>query len=162
MFSRKKKNYTWIWVCSILAIMIFAVLILIGSLTESNDEEALRASLGERAGNRQELPDYAAEDSSEAEEEPEEMQNDGEESDAEKEFVQENDRNQFYQSYYLIKYDNNVIKIFFSDETGNLVQLEETAIIYQTLSPEDQKRFQEGIKVENRDDLNSLIMNYES
>lgn len=158
MFSRKKKNYTWLWVCSILAIMIFAVLLLIGSLAGSKDEETLRASLEKSAEQRQEVSEYAQEDSYEdgAEE------NLGKNSAAEKKPAEDNRQNQFYQSYYLIKYDNNVIKIFFSDETGNLVQLEETAIIYQTLSPADQKRFREGIKIENRDDLNSLIMNYES
>lgn len=158
MFSRKKKNYTWLWVCSILAIMIFAVLLLIGSLAGSKDEDALRASLERSAEQRQDFSEPVREDSSEDEVE----ENTGENSAAEKEPAEDNRQNQFYQSYYLVKYDNNVIKIFFSDETGNLVQLEETAIIYQTLSPEDQKRFREGIKVENRDDLNSLIMNYES
>lgn len=158
MFSRKKKNYTWLWVCSILAIMIFAVLLLIGSLAGSKDEETLRASLEKSAEQRQEVSEYAQEDSYEGGAE----ENLGKNSAAEKKPAEDNRQNQFYQSYYLIKYDNNVIKIFFSDETGNLVQLEETAIIYQTLSPADQKRFREGIKIENRDDLNSLIMNYES
>ena len=121
MFSRKKKNYTWLWVCSILAIMIFAVLLLIGSLAGSKDEETLRASLED-----------SYEDGAE--------ENLGKSSAVEKKTAEDNRQNQFYQSYYLVKYDNNVIKIFFSDETGNLVQLEETAIIYQTLSPADQKR----------------------
>lgn len=158
MFSRKKKNYTWLWVCSILAIMIFAVLLLIGSLAGSKDEETLRASLEKSAEQRQEVSESEQEDSYEdgAEEKL------GKNSAVEKKTAEDNRQNQFYQSYYLVKYDNNVIKIFFSDETGNLVQLEETAIIYQTLSPADQKRFREGIKIENRDDLNSLIMNYES
>ena len=69
---------------------------------------------------------------------------------------------QFYQSYYLIKYDKDVIKIFFSDETGHLIELEDTTIVYETLSTQDQNRFKEGIKVENRDDLNRLMMDYES
>ena len=74
----------------------------------------------------------------------------------------EDDNQQFYQSYYLVKYDNNVIKIFFSDETGKLTELEETGIIYETLSAQDQQRFAEGIKLERRDDLNKLMMDYES
>ena len=56
----------------------------------------------------------------------------------------------------------NVIKIFFSDETGHLIELEDTSIVYETLSAQDQSRFKEGIKVENRDDLNRLMMDYES
>ena len=74
----------------------------------------------------------------------------------------EDDNQQFYQSYYLVKYDNNVIKIFFSDETGKLTELEVTGIIYETLSAQDQQRFAEGIKLERRDDLNKLMMDYES
>ena len=62
----------------------------------------------------------------------------------------------------LVKYDNNVIKIFFSDETGKLTELEVTGIIYETLSAQDQQRFAEGIKLERRDDLNKLMMDYES
>lgn len=158
MFSRKKKNYTWLWVCSILAIMIFAVLLLIGSLAGAEDEDVLRASLEKNAEKRQDFSEDVQEEFSEDGVD----ENTGGNSAAEREPAEDNGQNQFYQSYYLVKYDNNVIKIFFSDETGNLVQLEETAIIYQTLSPPDQKRFREGIKVENRDDLNSLIMNYES
>lgn len=63
MFSRKKKNYTWLWVCSILAIMIFAVLLLIGSLAGSKDEETLRASLEKSAEQRQEVSESEQEDS---------------------------------------------------------------------------------------------------
>ena len=62
----------------------------------------------------------------------------------------------------MIKYDKDVIKIFFTDETGHLIELEDTTIVYETLSTQDQNRFKEGIKVENRDDLNRLMMDYES
>ena len=93
MFSRKKKNYTWLWVCSILAIMIFAVLLLIGSLAGSKDEETLRASLEKSAEQKQEVSEYAQEDSYEdgAEE------NLGKNSTAEKKPAEDNRQNQFYQ-----------------------------------------------------------------
>lgn len=69
---------------------------------------------------------------------------------------------EFYSSYYLVKYDNHVIKIFFSDETGTLTELEDTSIVYETLAAGDQEDFQRGIRVNSRDELNKLIMDYES
>ena len=118
-----------------------------------SDEEALKANL------ESQVEDHTAALPSEGTETGEEEQG----SDTETEDSPENnEQKQFYQSYYLVKYDKNVIKIFFSDETGNLVELEQTAIVYETLSPQDQQRFQEGVKADNRDELNRLIMNYES
>ena len=66
------------------------------------------------------------------------------------------------QTYYLLKYDNDIVRVYFSDSKGNLIELEETDIVYETLSVEDQAQFQEGIQVENRDALNRLLMDYES
>ena len=66
------------------------------------------------------------------------------------------------QTYYLLKYDNDVIRIYFSNQQGELTELEETNIVYETLSTEDQKQFLDGIQVENRDALNLLLMDYES
>lgn len=154
MFSQKKKNYTWIYVCGILAIVIVAVLLLIGALSAGHEDEALQTSLEKRAeaGRETETP-------SEKEPSSEETYNNGAPTDESGESSREN---QFYQSYYLVKYDKNVIKIFFSDETGKLVQLEETAIVYETLTPQDQTRFLEGIRLSTRDELNRLMMNYES
>jgi len=111
MFSQKKRNLTWIYVCIVLL------------------------QSGPDADNSTDVQDQD--------------QND-------------DDQDKFYQSYYLVKYDNNVIKIYFSDETGKLTELESTSIVYETLSQGDQAKFREGIKVENRDDLNRLMMDYES
>ena len=71
-------------------------------------------------------------------------------------------RDEKKQTYYLLKYDNDVIRVYFSDQQGNLTELEETGIVYETLSTEDQQQFIEGIQVENRDALNRLLMDYES
>lgn len=146
MFSQKKRNYTWLYVCGILAIVIVAVLILIGALSSRNAEEAERANLESRVEEKQPQAEDDSQTRLETPEPDEENPQDEE----------------FYQSYYLVKYDNNVIKIFFSDETGELTELETTNIVYETLAAEDQQRFQEGVKLENRDDLNRLIMDYES
>ena len=166
MFSQKKKKHTWIYACAVLIVAIFAVVVLIAALTgKESEEEALKANLESRVGedvakaadpgdsaptlddekdNNDDNDDVAGED----EDEPQNHEKDT--------------PSQFYQSYYLIKYDKDVIKIFFSDETGHLIELEDTTIVYETLSTQDQNRFKEGIKVENRDDLNRLMMDYES
>ncbi len=167
MFSQKKKNYTWMYVCGVLIIAIIAVLILIASLAGSGQEEdALKASLESRADKENHAD---AEPDSPISNDPGTAPDDNAEGDIPDsdtdepvEDTKKPEPNQFYQSYYLIQYDKNVIKIFFSDETGNLIELEQTAIVYETLSSADQKRFRDGIKVETRDDLNRIIMDYES
>ena len=148
MFSQKKRNYPWLYVCGILAIVIVAVFILIGALSSQNAEEAEKASLESRVEEEQQVET--------------DRQTETQTQDQEKEDLPSESEEEFYQSYYLVKHDNNGIKIYFSDETGKLTELETTTIVYETLSAEDQQRFDEGVKLESRDDLNKLIMDYES
>ena len=155
MFSQKKRNHTWLIVCGILAIIIVAVLILIGTLSSRNVEEAERTSLESRVEREQKLPETETQEQSE--------ENDiGEETPQTQQEEENEQTEEFYQSYYLVRYDNNGIKIYFSDETGKLTELETTTIVYETLTAEDQQRFRDGVRLENRDDLNKLIMDYES
>ena len=101
MFSQKKRNLTWIYVCIVLLIAVIAVFILIGALSNKNAEDAERTNLESKVSEEnQSGPD--ADNSTDVQDQD---QND-------------DDQDKFYQSYYLVKYDNNVIKIYFSDETG--------------------------------------------
>ena len=145
MFSQKKRNITWIYVCIALIIAVIAVFILIGALSNKNAEEAERTNLESKVSEENQS-DPNADNGADVQEPADEN----------------SDSDKFYQSYYLVKYDNNFIKIYFSDETGKLTELESTSIVYETLSQGDQAKFREGIKVENRDDLNRLMMDYES
>lgn len=145
MFSQKKRKFTWIYLCVALIIAVIAVFILIGALSNKNAEDAERTNLESKVSEENQSGQEA--------DVPTDVQAPG---------ADDSDSKEFYQSYYLVKYDNNVIKIYFSDETGKLTELESTSIVYETLSQGDQAKFQEGIKVENRDDLNRLIMDYES
>lgn len=153
MFSQKKKKHTWLYVCLGLTAAILAVLFLIQSLAD-----------GQNAGRIEEAPENRAGSEARADREGESDNAVSaplavdEQDDSEK----KSDKNQFFQSYYLLKHDKDSVKIFFSDETGNKVLLEETGIVYETLSTEDQRRFDDGIRVESRDELNRLIMDYES
>lgn len=160
MFSQKKKNTTWIYVCLGLLAAILFVVALISVLGNTSEEEALQTNLERKAEepgrmiDEEETGEFS--ESTQNTENPDTQMEEKETPDTGKE------ENSFHQSYYLVKSDNNVVKIYFSDETGNLVQLEETGIVYEILSEADQKRFAEGIKLDTRDDLNKLIMNYES
>ncbi len=163
MFSQKKRNFTWIYVCAVLIIAIFAVIILIGALTSRGEEEALKANLESRVDeNAASVPSQEPQEGEPQGGEPQDAEPSEEDGTETGDESQKDDSKQFYQSYYLVKYDSNVIKIYFSDESGNLVQLEETGIVYETLSPQDQQRFVKGVKAGDRDELNRLIMNYES
>ncbi len=166
MFSQKKKKHTWIYACAVLIVAIFAVVVLIAALTgKESEEEALKANLESRVGEdvaKAADPGDSAptlDDEKDNNDDNDDVAGEGED---EPQNHEKDTPSQFYQSYYLIKYDKDVIKIFFSDETGHLIELEDTTIVYETLSTQDQNRFKEGIKVENRDDLNRLMMDYES
>lgn len=63
--------------------------------------------------------------------------------------------------YFIIRESNNIIKVFFH-KNGNEKYLQDTEIIFDTLSEEDQKRFKDGITVNTEEELNKLIMDYES
>lgn len=156
MFSQKKRNHGWLYVTIALAVIIAAVFLLIGALSSRNAGQADQDRLENRAEQQESGQaggsTQGAQDSAEA---SVPMPQPG--------TTDEKDEGEpFYQSYYLVKLDKDVIKIFFSDETGKLTELEETGIIYETLSADDQKRFTDGIKLEKRDDLNKLMMDYES
>lgn len=162
MFSQKKKNHTWIYLCGVLLILILAVFILVGAVSSRNsEEETLQANLETRAEEKSQTQDSSAASGQDFSEESRETETQEEEAE-EKDDTEKDGQVQFYQSYYLVKYDKDGIRIYFSDETGRLTELEKTAIVYETLSEQDQIRFRDGIKVDTRDDLNRLIMDYES
>jgi len=67
-------------------------------------------------------------------------------------------------SYYLVRRAGDRISVFFCSggENGeNMVQLETTEILYELLGPEDQKLFDEGIRVESQEELSILLQDFE-
>ena len=66
------------------------------------------------------------------------------------------------ESYYLVKNDNNSIKVYFCDQQSRMTELETTAIIYETLSEADQKMFDQGVEIASRDELFKLLQDFES
>lgn len=48
------------------------------------------------------------------------------------------------------------------DESGKQVKLENTDILYEFLPPDDQKSFDQGIKVATQEELAALLQDFES
>ncbi|MEG1163096.1 MAG: hypothetical protein RSE31_00090 [Anaerovoracaceae bacterium] len=76
--------------------------------------------------------------------------------------AENNDEDEKKESYYLVKYDNNSIKVFFHENTGNIVKLDDTSIVYDTLAESDQKNFEKGIHIKTREELYKLLQDFES
>ena len=65
-------------------------------------------------------------------------------------------------SYYVVRKDGSNVSVFFVDEKGNQVKLEDTDIVYDVLTPDDQKSFDEGITVADQEELAALLQDFES
>lgn len=153
MFSQRKKKYrNMVWASVLTAVALLSLVLLLGYLGSFRDKSYEEAPANETVSVPKEtqVADADTVESKNTETKPEKDDNEPFEKNIKK------------QTYYLIKYDNDVIRVYFSDQQGNMTELEETNIIYETLSSEDQMQFQTGIQVENRDALNRLLMDYES
>ena len=158
MFSQRRKRYKNMVFASVLvAVAILALVVLLGYLGSLKDNPNTETPVNEVISATEDTEEPATDDDRDTADDDVEMEN--RQTEGEPSQLQMNEKKQ---TYYLLKYDNDVIRIYFSDQQGKLTELEETAIVYETLSTEDQTQFQEGIQVENRDELNRLLMDYES
>jgi hypothetical protein len=140
MFNQRRKKYkNLVWASVLTAVAILALVALLGYLGSFKDKNYDKTSVNEPVA----AEEYV--------EENDELRDKEEASD----IISKK------QTYYLLKYDNDVVRIYFSDQQGKLTELGETEIVYETLSIEDQQQFDEGIQVESRDALNRLLMDYE-
>lgn len=66
------------------------------------------------------------------------------------------------ETYYLVRREDDRIKVFFVNEEGSEIELETTEIIYDVLGPEDQKLFDAGFRVDTQEQLAVLLQDFES
>ena len=66
------------------------------------------------------------------------------------------------QSYYVVRKDGSQICVYFSSVSGSEVKLETTDILYDLLPLDDQKAFEEGVKVNTQEELAALLQDFES
>lgn len=63
--------------------------------------------------------------------------------------------------HYLVKTENDIVKVYWVDGTGEHLH-RETSIAYSLLSLEDQEMLDEGIILENDEELAGFLENYDS
>ena len=149
MYRQKRRKYrNWIPAAIATASVALAVVLLLGYLGRNNDEPYQKVNTTDKVHQQEEEKGSASDES----EEPEVNDKDN----------NIDDEMGVFQAYYLVKYDKDRICVYFSDRSGKITELEETSIVYETLSEDDQKRFEDGVKVENRNELNRILMDYES
>lgn len=164
MFTKNKRNYrTFLFS----AVIVTLSLLVIALAWPVSDEEP--AGEGEKNSSLASGAEKAeGQTKTGSEDEPDSRQNADMDEDADKTDStgntndEENDMNAQNQSYYLVKRAGEQIAVFFCDEEGNTVQLENTEILYDMLGPEDQKLFEEGIRVKSQEELSVLLQDFES
>ena len=164
MFTRQKKNYRiFIYAALIITLCILVVALMwpkaaepdavdqANAQTDAEDENSIDADNKER---EKDVSDNNVSGSNEEDEPDEQREN---EDTHDKSVVGEKQ-----DTYYVVKRNGDKISVFFSDENGEEIELETTDIIYELLTPEDQKNFDEGIKAESQEQLSSILQDFES
>ena len=136
MFTRQKKNFRTFIYCA----LIVTICLLIGALLWPKDvspqvEKVDSQQSAETAGKNNEEP----------------------EKNTEKENIMSEES-----SYYLVRKDGTEISLFFVNNNGKEIKLEDTEIEYEFLMPEDQAAFEKGVKVESQEELAALLQDFES
>lgn len=172
MFTRKRKDYrTFIFTSVILALCLLIILI----AWPTDPEAASVENTGEKANSEliseeNQSPDS---DGERGETYDEEYTEDGGEKYEEDEEDEADEEDNFpaeekdgisggAESYYLVKKAGEAIKVFFVDHSGNELELETTSIMYDMLSYDDQRLFDEGYKVKSQEELAVLLQDFES
>lgn len=150
MFSRKKKKYrTFVVTALIVAVCILIIVLLWPQNLETKEINEVNVSVDSRSN------------------EPAKPSNEHENSQItddvvkEENIEQETSTSTNMESYYIVKKNGEVISVFFVDKEGKKVRLEDTDIIYEVLTLEDQKLFETGIIVEDQEKLASLLQDFE-
>ena len=164
MFTRQKKNYRiFIYAALIITLCILVVALMwpkaaepdtvdqANAQTDAEDENSIDADNKDR---ETDVSDNNVSGSNEEDEPDERREN---EDTHDKSVVGEKQ-----DTYYVVKRNGDKISVFFSDENGEEIELETTDIIYELLTPEDQKNFDEGIKAESQEQLSSILQDFES
>ena len=158
MFTRQKKNYR-IFVYTALVItlcLLVAALFWPKDSTPQDDAQVnAQTETGQEGQEQQEqIQDGGSDDGGSAAEQT------GGSGDGD---VRENDDiSSGLHSYYVVRKDGSNVSVFFVDEKGNQVKLEDTDIVYDVLTPDDQKSFDEGITVADQEELAALLQDFES
>lgn len=160
MFTRQKKNYrTFVYVALVIALCILVVALVWPKPAEPVNNETVNTEKELQSDNNHSyVKDYEdKDDKSYIEDEQKEKDKISEEEKEDKPVVGEEQS-----SYYVVKKKGDKISVFFCNEKGEEIELETTDIVYDLLTPEDQKNFEEGIKADSQEQLSSILQDFES
>ena len=136
MFSRKKKNYrVFVVTALVIAICVLIVMIFWPEKPEANNEVNANVQAETRQEDTKPKVDIENE--------------------------QLEDTKQEQKSYYIVKKNEDMISVFFVTEDGKELKLEDTEILYDLLPEEDQANFNQGIVLEEYEQLASLLQDFE-
>lgn len=160
MFTRQKKNYR----IFVYAALVITLCILVAALMWPKEAEPVNndnigsdnnaridKSIEESKDNKIDENDNSQSGNNDGD------KNQAQESNGDKPVVGEKQ-----DTYYVVKKKGDRISVFFSNENGEEIQLETTDILYELLTPEDQKAFDEGIKADSQEQLSSILQDFES
>ena len=164
MFTRNKKNYRTFLYSAIVVTLCLLVIALAWPVKEVNDDpsgeqDAIVTNENSQTedGDSEEVPaETDTSDPSGTDQHGENSSTSGNHG-SEETNISENG-----ESYYLVKRAGEQIIVYFCDGSGETVPLETTQILYEVLGPEDQKLFDEGIKVNSQEELGVLLQDFES
>ncbi len=152
MFSRRKKNYrTFVITALIVALCILIIALLWPQSPEPATVEDVNVNADSRTD--EQTPTESKDD--------EEIRQQTENTDNAQKDDQGTSTEVEASSYYMVKKKGDVISVFFIDEKGNMVKLEDTQIIYELLPLEDQVLFEKGMVIESQEQLASLLQDFE-
>lgn len=167
MFMRQKKRYRTFVYVALVATLCLLIIALLWPKEAPFEEKGIEA--GAEVGEAEKTDDSAEKNSSQDgsressgnegkidnNENPEESGSNG---------IQEEESGigSDIMSYYVVRKSGSLISVFFNDGKGNEVKLEDTEILYELLTPEDQLAFDEGIKASSQEELSALLQDFES
>lgn len=162
MFTKKRKDYrTFIFITVVitLCLLIIAIAWPTDPEIKQNDDPGTKANSEQLSENQNansakdnDEKDYGDDDDDDDDWEEEDNFPPGEKTNISDEG----------ESYYLVKKAGDAVKVFFVDHSGNEIELEDTNIIYDMLSYDDQALFDQGYKVKSQEELAVLLQDFES
>lgn len=157
MFTRRKRNYRT-FIFSAVIVTLCLLIVAIAWPTEPETEDAY----GNQSGTKQEEQNGTThQDGVDLSENGQPVSGQTGSDGSGKDGDEETNMSQDGQSYYLVKRAGDQIVVYFCDEAGQTVQLETTEILYELLGPDDQKLFDEGVKVSSQEELGTLLQDFE-
>ena len=158
MFTRQKKNYRiFVYTALVITLCLLVAALFWPKDSTPQDDAQVNAQTEtgqEGQGQQEQIQDGGSDDGGSAAEQT------GGSGDGD---VMENDDiSSGLHSYYVVRKEGSNVSVFFVDEKGNQVKLEDTDIVYDVLTPDDQKSFDEGITVADQEELAALLQDFES